>query len=84
MSPIIDQETIASALVVRRSQSRAGRRVRISQALVRSTIHRLGSTTNPFWPSLRLTACRTSASAAGQCPARLPVQPPSARTSSSR
>ena len=33
--------------------------VRIRWAKRRSTIHRLGSTTNPFWSSLRLTIART-------------------------
>ena len=45
----------ASALRVRFSQSLASRRQRLSQAMVRSTIQRLGSTTNPLSRSDRLT-----------------------------
>jgi hypothetical protein len=38
----------ASALRLRFSQSLASRRQRLSQAMVRSTIQRLGNTTNPL------------------------------------
>ena len=38
----------ASALRLRFSQSLARLRQRLSQAIVRSTIQRLGSSTNPF------------------------------------
>lgn len=61
------------ALVVRRSKSRTRRRVRIRWAKNRSTIHRLGSTTNPRMSSLGLTIARTRANAARQCSTRLPV-----------
>jgi hypothetical protein len=37
------------------SKSRTRRRERISHPSVRSTTHLLGSTTNPFMSSLRLT-----------------------------
>lgn len=65
--------TLAQALAVRRSYSRARRRVRIRWAKNRSTIHRLGRTTKPRMSSLRLTIARTSASPARQCSTRLPV-----------
>src|SRR5262245_33766916 len=45
----------ASALRLRFSQSLASLRQRLSQAKVRSTTQRRGSTTNPFIPSERLT-----------------------------
>src|SRR4051794_1922799 len=45
----------ASALWLRFSQSRARRRHRLSHAMVRSTIQRLGSTTKPLACLLRLT-----------------------------
>src|SRR5207302_9391725 len=45
----------ASALRLRFSQSLARRRQRLSHAIVRSTIQRLGSCTNPFACSDRLT-----------------------------
>src|SRR5215472_9653936 len=45
----------ASALRLRFSQSFASLRQRLSQAKVRSTIQRRGSTTNPFVRSERLT-----------------------------
>jgi len=45
----------ASALRLRFSQSLANRRQRLSQAMVRSTIHRLGSATKPLTLSDRLT-----------------------------
>src|SRR4051794_19567689 len=45
----------ASALGLRFSQSRARRRHRLSHAMVRSTIQRLGSTTKPLACLLRLT-----------------------------
>jgi hypothetical protein len=45
----------ASAVRLRFSQSFANRRQRFSQAMVRSTIQRLGSTTKPLIRSERLT-----------------------------
>ena len=45
----------ARAVRLRFSQSLANRRQRLSQAMVRSTIHRLGSVTNPLIRSERLT-----------------------------
>ena len=45
----------ARALRLRFSQSLASRRQRFSQAMVRSTIQRLGSTTKPLIRSERLT-----------------------------
>ena len=45
----------ASALRLRFSQSLASLRQRLSQAMVRSTIQRLGKTTNPLTRSERLT-----------------------------
>jgi len=45
----------AKAFRLRHSQSLAKRRQRLSQAMVRSTIHRLGKTANPFAISERLT-----------------------------
>ena len=45
----------ASALRLRFSQSLANRRQRLSQAIVRSTIQRLGWTTKPLTRSDRLT-----------------------------
>ena len=48
------QRRKARALRLRHSQSLARRRHRLSQAMVRSTIQRLGSTTN-LWRSERLT-----------------------------
>src|ERR1700682_4868103 len=45
----------ASALRLRFSQSLAGLRHRLSQAMLRSTIQRLGKTTNPLARSERLT-----------------------------
>jgi hypothetical protein len=45
----------ARALRLRFSQSLASRRQRFNQAMVRSTIHRLGSGTNPLARSERLT-----------------------------
>ena len=45
----------ASAVRLRFSQSLANRRQRLSQAMVRSTIQRLGSATNPLMRSERLT-----------------------------
>ena len=45
----------ASAVRLRFSQSLASRRQRLSQAMVRSTIQRLGSVTNPLTRSERLT-----------------------------
>ncbi len=45
----------ATALRLRFSQSLANRRQRLSQAIVRSTIQRLGWTTNPLTRSDRLT-----------------------------
>ena len=53
----------ASALRLRFSQSLANRRQRLSQPMVRSTIHRFGSTTKPLCRSDRLTI---SVSRAGQ------------------
>ncbi|WEO99991.1 hypothetical protein A6P39_041555 [Streptomyces sp. FXJ1.172] len=47
MSIVIDQQTIASALLVDRSKARRGRRLCIRWAKNRSTIQRLGSTTKP-------------------------------------
>lgn len=61
MSRVIDQQTIASALPVDRSESRARRRLRIRWAKNRSTIYRLGSTTKARMSSLRLTIARTRA-----------------------
>src|ERR1700760_4978308 len=49
----------ASALWLRFSQSLASRRQRLSQAMERSTIQRLGSTTKPLAPSARLTISTT-------------------------
>ena len=48
-------EQNASALRLRFSQSLASRRQRLSQAMVRSTIQRFGTTTNPATRSERLT-----------------------------
>src|SRR6266852_3688065 len=45
----------ARAFRLRHSQSLAKRRQRLSQAMVRSTIQRLGKTTNPLTRSERLT-----------------------------
>src|SRR6266436_5631579 len=45
----------ASAFRLRFSQSLASLRQRLSQAMVRSTIQRLGNTTNPLTRSERLT-----------------------------
>jgi len=45
----------ASALRLRFSQFLASLRQRLSQAMARSTIHRLGKTTKPFAWSERLT-----------------------------
>src|SRR5436190_17971639 len=45
----------AKAFRLRHSQSLARRRQRLSQAMVRSTIHRLGKTAKPFAISERLT-----------------------------
>src|ERR1700692_28889 len=45
----------AKAFRLRHSQSLAKRRQRLSQAMVRSTIHRLGKTAKPFAVSERLT-----------------------------
>src|SRR5439155_25617042 len=45
----------AKAFRLRHSQSLAKRRQRLSQAMVRSTIHRLGKTAKPFAISERLT-----------------------------
>ena len=62
-----------SALRLRFSQSLASRRQRLSQAMERSTIQRLGSTTKPVTRSDRLTISVSSAqtqsddSAAGVC-----------------
>ena len=57
----------ASAFRLRFSQSLANRRQRLSQAIVRSTIQRLGSATKPLTLSDRLTI---SVSRQGRMPAR--------------
>ena len=57
----------ARALRLRFSQSLASRRQRLSQAMVRSTIQRLGSTTKPLTRSDRLTI---SVLSWGRMPAR--------------
>jgi non-heme chloroperoxidase len=62
----------ASAFLLRFSQSLASRRQRLSQAMERSTIQRLGRTTNPLTRSERLTIStsrcgRTFASAFANC-----------------
>jgi hypothetical protein len=49
----------ASAFRLRHSQSLAKRRQRLSHAMVRSTIQRLGNTTNPLTGSERLTISMT-------------------------
>src|SRR5258708_5031036 len=62
----------ASAFLLRFSQSLASRRQRLSHAMERSTIQRLGRTTNPLTRSERLTIStsrcgRTFASAFANC-----------------
>src|ERR1700676_3350389 len=49
----------AKAFRLRHSQSLAKRRQRLSHAVVRSTIHRLGKTAKPFAISERLTISRS-------------------------